>query len=118
VAAFSSRVVSMIKEYLGFSPSLYPITEPIVVHTSDFAGNYIWLLIPEISCSPTISGSDNNQNILLFIKLQKKTGKINHANKYDPSEGGKTISNEELIQIAQERSPEFFGWLMFHADIF
>jgi len=109
----------MIKEYRGFSPSLYPITEPIVVRTYDFAGDYVWLLVPEISCSSTISGSDGNEHILLFIKLKKYIGKIDHVNKYyDKYNTGYGISNEELIQIAQERSPEFFDWLMFNAEIF
>lgn len=108
----------MIKEYRGFSPSLYPITEPIVVRTYDFAGDYVWLLVPEISCSPTISGSDGNEHILLFIKLKKDNGKIDHINGYDKYNTGYGISKEELIQTAQERSPEFFDWLIFNADIF
>lgn len=108
----------MIKEYNGFSPSLYPITEPIIVRTFDYAGRYIWLLVPEICCSGTISGSDGNQNILIFIKLMDDAERINYSYTYHPINGGHIIFNEELISLSEKRCPEFLDWLIFHADLF
>lgn len=108
----------MIQEYRGFSPSLYPITEPIIVRTFDYAGRYIWLLVPEICCSCTISGSDGNQNILIFIKLMEDEERIHYCYTYHPIHGGHIVSNEELISLSEKRCPEFLDWLIFHADLF
>lgn len=106
----------MIKEYNGFAACPDPIIEPCIVHTEysgyGFPTQLVWLRHPDVK-SGNISGAEGIDDLMLFFQRTKKPRFKRYETDIDFD-----LTREEFFSFAEEKCPEFYEWLLWHADWF